>query len=193
LTPETYEVYRVGGQLHRVISGMKTLRRLRDALQAKHPKIVLQWLPMKHNEAELPQLEARAREWGADCVEIKTTQVYSSEEAEQFLPQNPRLSRYHRQGQRWEVRRRRESCRRLWFSCQVDWDGTVVPCCFDKDEEFVMGNIRQESLAKIWRGKPYQRLRQSLLTHGRTLDMCLNCTEGLKTFYISRHRLAARG
>jgi len=193
LTPETYEVYRVGGQLQRVVSGMETLRRLRIALRAHHPKIILQWLPMKHNEAELPQLEAKARQWGADCVEIKTTQVYTNEEAEQFLPRDLRLSRYHRQGQRWEVRRRRESCRRLWFSCQIDWDGTVVPCCFDKDEEFVMGNVHQEPLAEIWRGRPYQRLRQSLLTHGRTLDMCLNCTEGLKTFYIFRRRLAGRG
>lgn len=189
LTAETYRVYRVGGELQKVISGMRTLRRQREAVRASHPRIILQWLPMKHNQHELPQLQIKAEEWGADCVEIKTTQVYTSEEAEQFLPGDPRLSRYEQRGRAWEVRRRRESCHRLWFSCQIDWDGTVVPCCFDKDEQFVMGDIHQQPLAEIWRGERYQRFRQLLLTHGRAPEMCRNCTEGLEALYVSRHRL----
>ncbi|MBU1937063.1 radical SAM protein [bacterium] len=189
LTPETYKIYRVGGELQQVISGMKTLRRLRDEQGARHPRIILQWLPMKHNEHELPDVKIRAAEWGADAVEIKTTQIYSEEDAEKFLPENLHLSRYQRREKGWEVQRRYQNCRRLWFSCQIDWDGTVVPCCFDKDEEVVMGNLHEAPLAEIWRGKKYQQLRHLLLTQGRILEMCRNCTEGLKTFYVSRLRI----
>jgi len=191
LTPETYEVYRIGGKLENVVVGMQMLRREREAQRRSRPKIILQWLPMKHNEAELPLLEAKAAEWGADSVEVKTTQIYEQEQAEQFLPRAPQLSRYERHGGRWELRRKRDSCRRLWFSCQIDWDGTVVPCCFDKDETLAMGNIHQRPFAEIWRGEKYQAFRRLLLTRGRVLDICCNCTEGLETLYISRHRLPA--
>ncbi len=191
LTPETYEVYRVGGKLQAVVSGMQILRHQREILGAKRPKIILQWLPMKHNEAELAQLEAKALEWGADSVEVKTAQIYEPEQAERFLPRELRLSRYRHQRGRWELRRKRDSCRRLWFSCQIDWDGTVVPCCFDKDETLVMGNIYQRPFSEIWRGKEYQTFRRLLLNRGRVLDLCCNCTEGLETLYVSRHRLPA--
>lgn len=189
LTPETYEVYRVGGNLQAVVSGMQMLRREREAQRRSRPKIILQWLPMKHNEAQLPQLEAKAIEWGADSIEVKTTQIYEQEQGERFLPRAPQLSRYVREGSRWELRQKRDSCRRLWFSCQIDWDGTVVPCCFDKDETLAMGNIHRHPFAEIWRGEKYQAFRRLLLTRGRVLDICRNCTEGLDTLYISRHRI----
>ncbi|MBM3325171.1 MAG: radical SAM protein, partial [Calditrichaeota bacterium] len=192
LTRETYRKYRIGGELEPVIFGMQVLRRERETLRRNRPKIILQWLPMKHNEHELPLLQSAARQWGADRVEIKTTQVYTKEQAEQFLPREPRFSRYRRAGERWETRRRYQTCRRLWFSCQIDWDGTIVPCCFDKNEDFAVGNIHHDSLARIWGGEKFQRFRQLLLTRGRTLDMCRNCTEGLETFYVSpRRRLFA--
>ncbi|MFH1011496.1 MAG: radical SAM protein [bacterium] len=188
LTAETYRKYRIGGELQPVIFGMQALRRERQILRRSRPKIILQWLPMKHNEHELPLLRSAAREWGADRIEIKTTQVYTEKQAERFLPRDPRFSRYRRAGEQWETRRRYQTCHRLWFSCQIDWDGTVVPCCFDKNEEFTVGNIHQDSFAKIWRGEKFQRFRGLLLTRGRVPDMCRNCTEGLETFYVSLRR-----
>jgi radical SAM protein with 4Fe4S-binding SPASM domain len=189
LTPEIYREYRIGGELENVITGMQMLRREREALRRSRPKIIFQWLPMKHNEQELPFVHAAATKWGADRIEMKTTQVYTEKQAERFLPRDVGLSRYRRQGERLETRRRYQTCRRLWFSCQIDWDGTVVPCCFDKNEDFVMGNILQSSFAEIWRGERFQQFRQSLLTGGRTFEMCRNCTEGLETFYVARHLL----
>ncbi len=187
MTPETYKKYRIGGELENVVSGIQVLRREREILRRGRPKITLQWLPMKHNEHELPFLRSAAEQWGADGVEIKTTQVYTEKQAERFLPTDVALSRYRRQGEQWETRRRYQTCRRLWFSCQVDWDGTVVPCCFDKNEDFVMGNILQSSFSEIWHGERFRQFRQSLLTCGRVLDMCRNCTEGLETFYVTYH------
>jgi radical SAM protein with 4Fe4S-binding SPASM domain len=192
LTSETYEIYRVGGKLQSVVSGMQMLHRQRELSGAKRPKIILQWLPMKHNEAELSQVRMKALEWGADFVEVKTTQIYEQEQVERFLPRESRLSRYKHQGNRWELRRKRESCRRPWFSCQIDWDGTVVPCCFDKDETLAMGNILQRPLFEIWHGKKYGDLRKLLLKRGRVLEICRNCTEGIATLYVSRYILSKR-
>lgn len=184
LTQKTYEIYRVGGRLETVVEGMKEVRRLRDELGKTTPRIVMQWLPMKHNTHEIPRLRKTAAGWGADTVEIKTTQIYTDEQAEAFLPEVESLRRYERRGQKWETKRRYQSCRRLWFSTVVDWDGTVIPCCFDKDEDYPMGNALTEDLATIWKGKAYSRLRRVLLKEGRREEMCRNCTEGLKSYYI---------
>jgi len=189
LTQETYQTYRVGGHLDTVIEGMRALRALRDDRAKKRPKIVMQWLPMKHNQHELPLLRETAAAWGADTVEIKTTQIYTDAQAEIFLPDIEELRRYERKSQRWETKRARQSCRRLWFSTVLDWDGTVVPCCFDKDEEFPMGNALLQDFSEIWRGEGYKKMRRLLLSQGRTLDMCQNCTEGLSSYYLQLDRV----
>jgi len=189
LTQETYEIYRIGGKLNLVIEAMQTLRRRRTELGRKNPRIVMQWLPMKHNEHEIPLLRNKAAEWGADKIEIKTAQIYSEDQFGKFLPEMETLRRYEKRGQRWETKRRYQSCRRLWFSAMIDWNGTVVPCCFDKNEEFVVGNALMEDFGEIWRGEGFQKFRKLLLAKGRVLDICRNCTEGLKSCYISLNKL----
>ncbi|MFZ5434102.1 MAG: radical SAM/SPASM domain-containing protein [Calditrichota bacterium] len=189
LTQETYQIYRIGGHLDIVIEAMQTLRRRRDELRRKTPRIIMQWLPMKHNEHEIPQLRETAARWGADTVEIKTTQIYTDEQASHFLPELEELRRYERKGQRWETKRNYQSCRRLWFSTMIDWNGTVVPCCFDKDEDYPMGNALTEDFDTIWRSQPYQALRRKLIRQGRVTEMCRNCTEGLSSYYLKLKRL----
>jgi len=189
LTPESYKIYRIGGKLETVVEGMQALRKRRDELRSRTPRIVMQWLPMKHNQHEIPYLRAKAKEWGADTVEIKTTQVYTDQQAADYLPDIEELRRYERKGKRWETKRTYQSCKRLWFSTMIDWDGTVVPCCFDKDEGFRMGNAVEQDFAEIWRGSRYQRFRKQLIRRGRVEEMCRNCTEGLRSYYIPLGKL----
>jgi radical SAM protein with 4Fe4S-binding SPASM domain len=144
---------------------------------------------MKHNQHEIPRLRKTAAEWGADTVEIKTTQIYTDAQAAQYLPKLKELSRYERRAQGWETKRRYQNCRRLWFSTMIDWNGNVVPCCFDKDEVFVFGNALTQDFAAIWHGEAYNSFRKVLLTHGREYEMCRNCTEGLKSYYWKLERV----
>ncbi len=106
LTQETYQLYRIGGHLDVVAEAMQTLRRLRDARAQKTPRIVMQWLPMKHNQHEIPRLRKTASAWGADTVEIKTTQIYTDAQAAEFLPELKELWRYERRAKGWETKRR---------------------------------------------------------------------------------------
>lgn len=184
LTQETYQIYRVGGNLDVVVDNMRALRRQRDELGLRKPRIIMQWLPMKHNEHELSQLRKAAADWGADKVEIKTTQIYSEAQAETFLPETEELRRYERRGQRWETKRRYQSCKRLWFSVMIDWNGTVVPCCFDKDEDYNMGNALTQDFGEIWQSAAFNQFRMKLIREGRIAEMCRNCTEGLKSHYL---------
>jgi radical SAM protein with 4Fe4S-binding SPASM domain len=189
LSQETYQVYRVGGHLDVVVEGMRQVRARREELKSVTPKIIMQWLPMKHNQHEIPRLRTVAAEWGADKVEIKTTQIYTDEQATSYLPDAEELRRYERVGQRWETKRSYQSCKRLWFSTMIDWNGTVVPCCFDKDEDFPMGNALTQEFGEIWHSRGYNAFRRSMITKGRREEMCRNCTEGLKSYYIRLSRL----
>ena len=42
---------------------------------------------------------------------------------------------------------------------QVQWDGTVIACCFCTDNEIILGNAHKESLEEILKGEAYNDLR----------------------------------
>jgi len=70
----------------------------------------------------------------------------------------------------------RTPCQRLWSGLNIHFDGSVVPCCIDYDDEHVLGNVRKRSLKSIWRNKKFQAFRQYHL-QGRyvEIDMCRDC------------------
>jgi radical SAM protein with 4Fe4S-binding SPASM domain len=73
-----------------------------------------------------------------------------------------------------------DRCTRIWFTPVITWDGKVVPCCFDKDTEYIMGDLNQDSFAEIWNGPKYRIFRKSILSGRHMIEMCRNCTSGLR-------------
>ncbi len=71
-------------------------------------------------------------------------------------------------------------CFALWRTAVITWDGKMVPCCFDKDAKYVMGNLDNNSIEEIWKSDHYQEFRKRILDDRMQNDMCTNCTEGLK-------------
>ena len=71
----------------------------------------------------------------------------------------------------------RVPCMRLWTGLNVHFDGTVVPCCIDYNEEIKLGNVNTQSLEEIWNGEPFRLLR---LKHAQgkwnEVHLCKNCT-----------------
>jgi radical SAM protein with 4Fe4S-binding SPASM domain len=70
----------------------------------------------------------------------------------------------------------------MWHSAVMTWDGTIVPCCFDKDAQYKMGNILETDFAAIWQGEKYNSFRKKLLQERENIDICKNCSEGLNVF-----------
>lgn len=70
----------------------------------------------------------------------------------------------------------------MWQSCVITWDGKVVPCCFDKDAHYVLGDLKKESFKDIWYGEAYDKFRTTLLKSRREIEICKNCTEGTRVF-----------
>jgi hypothetical protein len=52
-----------------------------------------------------------------------------------------------------------------------------------------MGNALKQDFAEIWHSPMYDDFRRELITKGRIKEMCRNCTEGLKSYYIPLDKL----
>ncbi len=44
---------------------------------------------------------------------------------------------------------------------QVQWDGLVVPCCFDYDSRMVLGDLNKETIHEVFSGEKYNQLRRA--------------------------------
>jgi len=182
---ETYRAYRVGGDFETVLEGIRLLRTEKRRSGSRRPFVHLQFIVMRHNEHEIPEAERLARSLGVDKFSLKTAQVYSPEEADRFLPSEERYRRYRLSDGSFEVKSSRDvGCRHLWYTTVVNWDGTVCPCCFDKDGHYVLGNAFDGAgLKEIWLSPKYQRFRNLILWNRRTVPICSNCSEGLGNLY----------
>jgi radical SAM protein with 4Fe4S-binding SPASM domain len=141
---------------------------------------VFQFLVVRPNEHQIPDIHRLAREIGADEVKLKSAQVYDYEQGNPLIPTQQRYARYHQQPDgTWSVKHALVNhCWKLWHACVITWDGLVVPCCFDKDAEHRLGDLRKSTFRDLWQGEAYRRFRADILRGRDQIDICTNCTEG---------------
>jgi radical SAM protein with 4Fe4S-binding SPASM domain len=177
---DTYEQYRVGGKLEKVIEGTKNIIRAKEELGSSTPHIIFQFLVVKPNEHQIDEVKKLAKELKVDEVRLKTAQIYDYEQGSDLIPTIDKYSRYkQKENGGYEIKNKLlNHCWKMWHSCVITWDGKVVPCCFDKDAEYRMGDLNENSFATVWNSKPYLNFRKALVTSRTQIEMCKNCTEG---------------
>jgi radical SAM protein with 4Fe4S-binding SPASM domain len=179
LDQETYEKYRVGGSMEKVIEGTRNLVRWKRELRSRTPYIILQFIVFSTNEHQVPELRKLAKDLGVDKLELKSAQVYNYEGGNTLIPKNESLSRYKKKADGSYVidNPLYNHCLRMWRGCVITWDGLVVPCCFDKDATHRLGDLKKQSFMEIWRGEAYTKFRNKLFSARNEIDICRNCTE----------------
>ena len=181
-TQETYEDYRKEGRLEQVLKGARNIIKWKRELKSSKPHVIFQFLVTSKNEHQIADLYQLAKDIGIDEVKLKTIQVYDYKNGHPLLPKNKKYSRYT-QTKHGEYRLKNKMsnhCWKLWHSCVITWDGAVVPCCFDKDAQYQMGQLSQNSLREIWQEESYRQFRTQLLRGRNQIDICTNCSEGSK-------------
>lgn len=181
---ETYEHYRIGGSLEKVIEGTKQLVQWKKQLKSSTPHVIFQFIVFSQNEHQINAIEKLGNEIGVDEVMLKTAQIYNFEDGSDLIPQNEEHSRYAQMTDgNWEIKNKLlDHCWKMWHSSVVTWDGKVVPCCFDKDASHILGDLKQNGFKDIWTGSDYNRFRAGILKSRSTIDICKNCTEGTKVW-----------
>lgn len=183
-TQDVYEAYRKEGELEKVIEGAKNLIKWKKELKSATPHIIFQFLVVKPNELQIPEIYKLAEKLGVDEVKLKTAQIYNYQSGSELIPSNEKYARYTKAGDgTYKLKYKIENhCWKLWHACVITWNGMVVPCCFDKDAKYKMGDMRDEKFKDIWHGKTYQEFRKKLLKSRSEIDICTNCTEGCKVW-----------
>lgn len=67
---------------------------------------------------------------------------------------------------------KRWPCYHLWLAPGIAWNGNFLMCCSDPHQKEVFGNVREESIGKLW--KLVSHVRQSHL-EGKYSGICENC------------------
>lgn len=183
-TQEVYEQYRKSGKLELVLQGARNVVKWKKQLGSKTPHLIFQFLVVRPNEHQIPDIYRLAREIGIDEVKLKTAQIYDYAQGNPLIPSIDQYSRYRQQADgTYRIKNRLlNHCWKLWHACVITWDGMVVPCCFDKDAQYRMGNLQEQSLREVWQQKPYQDFRKNILKGRDQIDICTNCTEGCKVW-----------
>ncbi len=180
-TQETYKQYRVGGNLEKVIAGAKNIVKWKKELNSKTPFIIFQFLVVKHNEHQIEDVKKLGKEVGVDQVRFKTAQVYDYiNDPNNLIPVNEKYSRYkkNKDGSFKSKNKMANHCWKLQHANVITWDGLVVPCCFDKDAQHRLGNLKNESFKEIWHNNNYKQFRSELMKSRKNIDICANCSEG---------------
>ena len=183
-TQESYENYRIGGKLETVIQGIQNLVEWRKKLKSLTPHIVLQFLVVRQNEHQIGEIKALGKSLGVDSVVLKSAQIYDFQQGHPLIPKQTQYSRYYlgKDG-RYHIKNKLENqCWKLWQGAEVTWDGKVLPCCFDKDAQHIMGQFPEKEFTEIWRSPPYHSFRNSILLSRQKIEMCQNCSEGMQVW-----------
>jgi len=163
-TQESYETYRVGGNLDAVLENLVTVREAKATLNSPLPRVRWQFLVTRQNEGEIEQARALAARYGAE-FKIKRMRVNldtfteepveaSIAKNESWLPTDPKYSRHtHRQ------LRPRTVCKHLWDRTIISWNGAVAPCCQIFEARHYFTHELSVPFRDVWNGPHYVAAR----------------------------------
>jgi len=200
--PETYSDVR-GAMLSEVLENLRQLNDIKTELNTLSPALGIEFVALKSNLSELPQLASLAMHLNAARILVTNVLPYTEDmRAEMLYGYDPQpsltavnwpvhtgawvtwgaleLPRMH-----WGAERR---CRFVQDrSIVVGWDGSVTPCyalshnysyfaidgIHKQVERYILGNVANQSLAEIWMSEDYVRFRSKVRSFH--FPSCPNC------------------
>ncbi|WP_430823454.1 radical SAM/SPASM domain-containing protein [Carboxylicivirga sp. N1Y90] len=178
LTQDSYQKYRVGGDLSKVIDSIKNVVEAKRRKKRRFPIVVMQFLVFEHNEHELDGIRQLAKSLDVDKLELKSAQFNSFAQGGVKPPVNNSLNRYV-EGQSKVVKGSlRNHCWRQWHSAVITWNGALSPCCFDKDATHAFGNVFDTDFQTLNKSEISFDFKDLIINDKKAIAMCLNCTEG---------------
>jgi MoaA/NifB/PqqE/SkfB family radical SAM enzyme len=185
VTQDSYQQYRVRGDVREVFDNLKRLLSAKKTLRSKTPFVEWQFIVFKHNEHEVEEARKLASELGVDLLRfispgVPPEDMHNLELQEKWMPRNPLY--WERNPKLVEDRGYvfDQPCFYLYRSMFIYPGGGVTPCCFAHDERQDFGNLYNNSVMEIWNNNAYRSARmlfsRSLPTEERIETICDKCT-----------------
>lgn len=198
---EAHNQFRPGAPFLQVINGMHNLASARNDARGKKPSLHIAYMLLAQGLDELDSLSEWLDDLAADQVVISTLDyvphpllrgqaiIAGTPLAERAAEKIAALTKLlGERGIRVTCRLTDPSVRDALYTCTeqvhqtmvVGVDGKVFPCVFaglavgERNEEYVFGDLEEESLQRIWIKERYQSFRHSF-RGGRVERICRDC------------------
>ncbi len=162
---ETYEIYRVGGDLEKVKDNIRLLVDEKRRQGSKYPVIEVQSIIFDHNRHEMDEIERMVLDLGVDRFTTKEDVFTQLDYEDKQL------------GVDADMPKKGRSCFFLYGTFMVDYDGVVLPCCLGRSE---FGNLQESTFDEIWNNEKFTAARRwfasDFTEKDESLDLpCYNC------------------
>jgi radical SAM protein with 4Fe4S-binding SPASM domain len=165
---EMYERVRRGADFEKTLENILNFLRLKKERRCRKPYTVLSMLEFIPGEDSSEKKEAFWEKFAGLIDDVHLREVNSW--GKLFL--GTRDFRYR------EFHGGYVPCGRLWNTLGILWNGDVVPCIYNLNHDYVVGNVREKTLAELWNTPKIVALRQAMLngTYLELSPLCENCT-----------------
>ncbi len=160
---KTYEKIRVSANFENTVENIIQFLELKKRLRSRKPVTILELInfPGLYNKTARKRMKEFMRRFHGlplDKVVIKEMHNWAGEVGS--LPQKKKYV----------------ACTFLWHALIIFWDGAVLPCTQDFHGYYVLGNVRESSLADIWNGQKMVALREKIIGQDiKELATCSHC------------------
>jgi len=159
----------------------KSVKYIRTYLKLKkRPKTTIAIIRLKQTEKELDKFVETWKDSGAELEAKEFTTWDGSQKSIEKLASGKQLSEAYKKAMQ-------HPCIRPWHRFTIMWDGRVVPCCFDYDGKYILGDFKEQTLEEIWNSESMIELRkQHILNDFSKNKLCKNCKEkyGMPASYL---------
>jgi radical SAM protein with 4Fe4S-binding SPASM domain len=165
---ESYAKYRIGGNFQTVVENIILFNKKKRSMNSDYPRIMIQFVIFKHNEAEIPQIKKLARRLQVD--------LFFRQGALGGKGQSPPETKDRKLAGKWLTQNKKYQfqydyfsnkphladgkCSYLWNVATINWDGAVLPCCWVYDSRDSYGNILQQDFKEIWNNEKFRSSRR---------------------------------
>jgi MoaA/NifB/PqqE/SkfB family radical SAM enzyme len=177
VTQKTYERYRVGGKLRKVIRNIERINALKTKYQSSKPHLIFQFVVFGQNEHEMEGAVLLARMLRMEMsfklnFYANALAVQNPDRVRRFLGYADRIEYLEREHRHYM----RHQCYEMWLRPQINWDGKLLGCSRNMWGVFA-GNVFEEDLLSCINNEKMRYAREMLM--GRKpprQDMpCMRC------------------
>lgn len=181
-TPETYVIYRRGGDFNTVINNIKKINYYKKKYNSIYPLLTYKFILFGHNEHEIDKARELAKEldmqiffvqnWNPTYSPVKNvalvkekTGLNPSEAQDETKAKN-----YKKNSNEWFY------CKQLWKIPLINWDGRVSGCCCCYFSDFG-GNAFKDGLLKALNNPKMIYAKNMLTGNAKPIEgiPCYNC------------------
>ena len=148
-TPETYKIYRRGGDFNKVIDNIKKINYYKEKYNSELPKLTWQFILFGHNEHEVELAKKKAKELDMEIdfkrnyaprySPVKNVKLVEKQTGTKIVEENNEYIKVANNTKKSPI------CNMLFKSPQIDYNGILLGCCRASITNFKV-NVFKEGL-----------------------------------------------